>query len=194
MWPWEHLAAGYLLYSLGARILGRDPPSDGAAVVLAVGSLLPDLVDKPLSWGLGWFPSGYAVGHSAFVAVPLGLAALLAGYALSRPRWGVAFVVGYWAHLLADVANPLRTGERIRPARVLWPVSKAEPYETHRGLGRGLTYFEDFLAELATMAPTDVVLLYLLLPAATIGLWLLDGAPGVALLSRAAGVVRHRLR
>jgi hypothetical protein len=48
--------------------------------------------------------------------------------------------------------------------------------------------------ELATMALTDVVLLYLLLPAVTIALWVLDGAPGVALMTRAVGWVRHRLR
>jgi hypothetical protein len=194
MWPWEHVATGYLLYSLGTRALGREPPSDGAVVALGVASLLPDLVDKPLSWGLGWFPSGYAVGHSAFVAVPVGLGALLVGYRLGRQRWSVGFVVGYWVHLLADVANPVRNGGAIRPGRVLWPVSEADPYETDRGLGRGLTYLEDFLAELATMPPTDVILLYLLLPAATVALWLLDGAPGVALLSRAVGGVRSRLR
>jgi hypothetical protein len=126
MWPWEHLAAGYLLYSLGVRAFGRDPPSDGAAVALVIASLLPDLVDKALSWGLGWFPSGYAVGHSAFVAVPVGLGVLLAGYWFSRPRWGVAFVVGYWAHLLADVANPLRNGEPVRGA-CCGPSSRPNP-------------------------------------------------------------------
>ncbi|MGM0370920.1 MAG: metal-dependent hydrolase [Halobacteriota archaeon] len=194
MWPWEHIAVGYLLYSLGARGLGRPPPSDGAVVALAVASLLPDLVDKPLSWGLGWFPSGYAIGHSAFVAIPVGLAVLLFGSRLDRPWVSVAFVVGYWTHLLGDVLNPLRYGNPILVGRVLWPVSAAEPYEIDRGLGRGLAYLEDFVAELVTMPITDVVLLYLLLPAATIALWIFDGAPGVTLLSRAVGTVRSRLR
>lgn len=194
MWPWEHVAVAYLLYSLGTRLLGRDPPSDGAAVALVVASLLPDLVDKSLSWGLGWFPSGYAVAHSAFVAVPLGLGVLLVGYRRDRRWWSIAFTVGYWAHLAADVMNPLRNGNQIRPGRVLWPVSDAEPYQVDRGLGRGLTYLLDFLAELATMPLTDVVLLYLLLPVATAVLWMLDGMPGVALLTRAVGGLRSRLR
>lgn len=194
MWPWEHLAAGYLLYSLGLRALGRDRPSDGSVVALAVASLLPDLVDKPLSWGLGWFPSGFAIGHSAFVAVPIGLGVILAGYRHDRPAWGIAFVVGYWAHLLGDVMNPLRNGESIRPERVLWPVFEAEPYEAQLGLGRGLTYLEGFISELAMMPPTDVVLLYLLLPAATVTLWILDGAPGVAFSARSVGRVWRHLR
>lgn len=194
MWPWEHVAVGYLLYSLGSRLLGRAPPSAGAAGALAVGGLLPDLVDKPLSWGLGWFPSGYAVGHSAFVALPLGLAVLVAGRRLDHKRWAVGFVVGYWAHLSADVANPLRNGNPVAPGRVLWPVVEADPYATDLGLGRGLAYLDDLLAELATMPPADILLVYLLLPGATVTLWVLDGAPGVAVLARAAGGVRSRLQ
>lgn len=194
MWPWEHLAAGYLLYSLGLRTLGRDRTSDDSVVALAVASLLPDLVDKPLSWGLGWFPSGFAIGHSAFVAVPIGLGVLLAGYRHGRPAWGVAFVVGYWAHLLGDVMNPLRNGGPIRPERVLWPVFEAEPYEAQLGLGRGLTYLENFIIELTMMPLTDVILLYFLLPAATVMLWMLDGAPGVAFSTRSAGRVWRYLR
>lgn len=194
MWPWEHLAVGYVLYSLGARALGRDPPTAAAVVVLAVATQAPDLVDKPLSWGLGWFPSGFAVGHSAFVAVPVGLVALHVGRRHDRPELGVAFVLGYWSHLLADVANPLRYGDRVRPERVLWPVSEATPYETDYGLRRGLVYLEEFLTELSTMPPTTVVLLSLLLPAATIGLWVLDGAPGVGLVTSAVGGVRRKDR
>lgn len=194
MWPWEHLAVGYLLYSLGVRALGRELPSDGAVVALAVATQLPDLLDKPLSWGLGWFPSGYALGHSAFVAVPVGLAVLLAGRRYDRSRWGVAFVVGYWSHLLADVANPLRQGARIRPERVLWPVSETTPYETDYGLGRGLVYLEEFIGALSTMPPTTLVLVYLLLPAATVCLWVLDGTPGLALATRTVDDVRRHLQ
>lgn len=193
MWPWEHLAVGYLVYSLGARILGRDPPSDRAVVALGIGTQLPDLVDKPLSWGLGWFPSGYALAHSAFVAVPLGVLVLCGGWWVGHRRPAVAFVVGYWTHLLADVLNPLRNGNPILPRRVLWPVVEASPYETDMGLGRGVFYLQEFLAALSTMPPERLLLLYLLLPAALVAVWLLDGRPGSAiprkLLEQARGLV-----
>lgn len=193
MWPWEHLAVGYLCYSLGARALGRTPPSDAAAAVVAVAALLPDLVDKPLSWGLGWFPSGYAVGHSALVAAPLGAGLLLAGYRRGRPALAVAAVVGYWSHLLADVFDPLRRGEPPLPGRVLWPVSDPAPYGTDYGLGRGVVYLDRLAATLAAAPPADL-LSYLLLPAATAALWALDGAPGPGLAVRAAGRVRRHFR
>ncbi|MFB6202703.1 MAG: metal-dependent hydrolase [Halorhabdus sp.] len=144
MWPWEHVAVGYLLYSLTARVLGRDPPSDSETALLLAGTQGPDLIDKPLAWGLEWFPSGFAVAHSAFVAFPVGVMTLLVGWRTDRRRVAGAFVVGYWSHLLADVLNPLRNGERPLVSRVLWPVTDVSPYETDYGLARGLVYIREF--------------------------------------------------
>ena len=87
MWPWEHAAVGYLLLSLGSRASGRGPPSTPAVLALLFGTQLPDLVDKPLSWEFDLFPSGYAVGHSALVAVPVGLLVLALGR--RRPSSGL---------------------------------------------------------------------------------------------------------
>jgi hypothetical protein len=185
MWPWEHAAVGYVLLSLGLRASGREPPVAGEAAAVAVATLLPDLVDKPLSWELGWFPSGYAVAHSAFVAVPAGLAALALAWRRDRRRLGVAVAVGYWSHLLADVLDPLRRGERPLPARVLWPVVESAPYDVDYGLGRGLVYLQEFAGSLSGADPLDVVVLSLALPAATVLLWLVDGAPGTELPRRA---------
>lgn len=193
MWPWEHLAVGYLLFSLGARVFGRDPPDDIEFAVLAIATQLPDLVDKPLSWGLGVFPTGHAVGHSAFVAVPLGIGILVVANRFGRLRTGVAFDVGYWSHLAADVLNPLRSGGAPIVSRVLWPVANNTGYETDYGLGRGIVYIERFLSELLVTDPVSVFLTYLLLPLATLGIWLADGAPGVGLLGRVTGAVRRRI-
>lgn len=182
MWPWEHAAVGYLLLSLGLRALGRPPPSDAAALLVGLGGLLPDLVDKPLSWGLDLFTTGYALGHSVFFAIPIGLFVVDAGLNRDRPLAAGGFVVGYWAHLAADVLDPLRYGLPPAPERVLWPTVDAVPYEQDLGLGRGVTYLGEFLATLATMDPLTVVGLYLLLPLATLALWLLDGVPGIRFL------------
>lgn len=185
MWPWEHVAVGYLLFSLGLRTLGRDPPSDAAAVLVGVAALLPDLVDKPLSWGLGVFPTGYALGHSVFFAIPIGLVAIDVGINRGHGLPAAGFVVGYWSHLGADVLDPLRYGLPPAPGRILWPVVPGEAYEQDLGLGRGVTYLGDFLATVVTMDLVTLVGLYLLLPLATLGLWLLDGVPGIRFLVRA---------
>jgi hypothetical protein len=182
MWPWEHLAVGYLVYSLGSRIRRGMAPVGGPVIALALGTQVPDLVDKPLSWGLGVFSSGFAVGHSAFVALPLGTAALLVGKRSNHRQWIVALVVGYWSHLVADVLNPLRYAEAVRPGRVLWPVADVEPYDSGTGLGRGVVYLEDLLGTLTTVPLTELLVGYLLLPAVTIGLWIYDGAPGLGRL------------
>lgn len=186
MWPWEHVGVGYLSYSLACRALGRTPPSDGPVVVLIAGALLPDLVDKTLSWGLGWFPSGYAAAHSVFLAVPLGLAAI----ARNR-RLGVAFAVGYWTHLLGDVVNPVRTGDPVDVTRVLWPVVAADPYTVDRGLGRGLLYLREFLAAIPTLNLANLFLL-VALPVFTALIWVLDGMPAAAYPWRLLRAIRRR--
>lgn len=192
MWPWEHTAFGYLLYSLGRRALGSDPPDDAAAMVLAVATVLPDLVDKPLSWGLDLFPTGYAVAHSVFAAIPLAAVALFLGRKYDRLSLGVAFGIGYWSHLLGDVLNPLRTGDPLDWSRILWPVAETQPYETDLGLGRGLRYLREFVDAIPTMDPLAVLVL-VGLPLLTALVWLLDGAPGVRLLRAGIRTIRTRL-
>lgn len=184
MWPWEHAAVGYLLYSLWTRARTRDPPSDLAAVAVLFGTLLPDLIDKPLSWGLGVFQTGYAIGHSVFVAAPVGVAVGLLAARVDRRRVGVAFVVGYWAHLAGDVLNPLRNGNPPSADPVLWPVVIGPPYEESLGLGRGLMYFGDLFESLQTVDSVTLIVAYLLIPLAAIAVWIADGLPGVALLGR----------
>lgn len=84
MWPWGHLAVGYLLYSGAVHLRTGRPPRAAAVVVLAVGTQLPDVVDKTLAWVYHAVPQGYAAGHSVFVAVPVGLAVALGGIAYGR--------------------------------------------------------------------------------------------------------------
>lgn len=84
MWPWGHLAVGYLLYSAAVRLRTGRPPRAAAVVLLLAGTQLPDVVDKPLAWVYHVVPQGYAVGHSVFVAVPVGLVAALGGIAYGR--------------------------------------------------------------------------------------------------------------
>jgi hypothetical protein len=70
MWPWEHVVVGYLAYSAVSHAVAGRAPSGRAAIAVAFAALLPDLVDKPLAWGLGVLPSGRSFAHSLVVAVP----------------------------------------------------------------------------------------------------------------------------
>lgn len=180
VWPWEHVAFGYLLYSPLLRVASLRGPDGRMVALLALGAIVPDLVDKTLSWGLGVFPTGYALGHSVFVALPVGLV-LLGRY---RSRLTTAFVAGYWSHLLGDVLDPLRSGAGVAPARTLWPVVVGEPYDESLGVSRGVVYLTEFLAELPATDLTSPAVVYLLLPGIAVLLWLADGAPGVGACRR----------
>lgn len=192
MWPWEHVAFGYLLYSLGTRLVEREPPAERDVLVVVAATQLPDLIDKPLSWGVHLFPSGYAVGHSVFVAVPVGLLAAKVADRYGERTAGIALLVGYWSHLLGDVLSPLRTGGSLSFRRLLWPVVEAHPYATDLGLGRALVYLSRLPTHLSTIGSVDVALFYVSLPLFTVVLWLADGAPGVALLVDGARRVADR--
>ncbi|MFC6864103.1 hypothetical protein ACFQGE_11620 [Halomicroarcula sp. GCM10025817] len=48
MWSWGHLGFGYLLCWPVARLNGNGSMNDSSALVLALGTQLPDLVNKPL--------------------------------------------------------------------------------------------------------------------------------------------------
>lgn len=180
MWPWGHAAFGYVLYSLSTR-LTSDPGVDGRDVlVLAVATQLPDLIDKTGAWVLDVFTSGYAAGHSIFVALPAGLA----GYALARDRdrasLGLAFVVGYWSHLAGDVLLAVLLEKPYTVGKVLWPLVTFPSSESPAGaVSTVAEFFVAFLELLRTAQNPMVFLVFLGPPLAAIALWLIDGAPGL---------------
>jgi len=184
MWPWEHAAVGYLLYSLWCRVVYREPPSDLPVAALIIGSQLPDMIDKPLSWGLGVFQTGYALGHSALITIPVGLAVGIRSIRTAHHRTVTALLVGYWSHLAGDVVNPLRSGGTIALDTVLWPVVVGPPYEQDLGLARGLVYITDLFDSLQTADSLPLLGGYLLVPALAVAVWIADGMPGTAVFSR----------
>ncbi|WP_121823392.1 metal-dependent hydrolase [Halostella salina] len=178
MWPWEHLAVGYLLFSPTVRLSAARTPTGVEAAVLAVATQLPDLIDKPLAWWLGVLPSGLSLGHSVFFAVPAVAAALALTSRAGVPGVGVAFGVGYLSHLLGDVIfNSL--GGTLRVGFLFWPaVSRASDGGTAL-LARVAELWGSFRLFLGT----PVGRLYLLVEAAVLALalalWVADGVPGV---------------
>ena len=128
---------------------------------------------------------GQALAHSAFVAIPVGVAGVLVGRSRGRTEAGLALLVGYWSHLAADVADPLRYGNGIAVERILWPFVETRPYSEDLGVARGLVYLREFVADLLSGGVSGPNLLYLLLPGIAFALWIVDGLPGVATLARA---------
>lgn len=179
MWPWEHLAFGYLCYSLYRHARYGLAPGDRTATAVVFGSLLPDLVDKPLSWSAGLFTSGYAIGHSvASLSAVAGVAVALRRR--GRGRQAAAFTVGYGSHLVGDVLYPTLLGEGLAVERVLWPLVTVPPYDERLGLlTRTVVYVRRYLARAlsgdigASLAVQAVLLLVVL------ALWLYDGTPGL---------------
>jgi hypothetical protein len=183
MWPWSHVAVGYLLYSVGTRLVGRRP-NGSPVIVLLVATQLPDLVDKPLSWVVGVFPQGYAVAHSVFVAVPLAIAVFVITARRQRRDWGIAFLIGYGSHLVGDILFGLLKSNPYAVERVLWPLVTLPPYDADQGV---LTRFYEYFSDLISMQASGdalVVVLGVGMAYVTLGVWIVDGTPGVATLRR----------
>ena len=180
MWPWEHVFFAYVFYSIYRHLRYRKPPSGPATIALAFGSVLPDLIDKPLAWQFGIVESGYTVGHSIVVTVPLLFVTYLLARRRDRAREGGAFVVGYLLHIVGDVLPvSLRRGE-LYIDHVLWPIVAAEPTRTHSGFSEGVLYhLSTYVEGILALQMTPVVALQLGSLAFGLLLWKYDGCPGV---------------
>lgn len=172
MWPWGHVAVGYLLYSVGLRTQGRRP-EPGAVGLLLVGTLLPDLIDKPLAWTFGVLDSGRSLGHSLVIGM------LVVGllYVLIAPRVGrgrvTAFSVGYLSHPLADLPfRDILAGNFEFTTYLVWPLLPAPDYQTD----------PSFLAHVLGYEPGQFELIQIGLFIVAVGVYSFDGAPGLGRL------------
>ncbi|MFP8955190.1 metal-dependent hydrolase [Natrialbaceae archaeon A-CW3] len=184
MWPWEHLAVAYLCYSLFTHLVSNRPPTGRETAAVVFGSQLPDLVDKPLAWTFGITETGYAIGHSIFVAPFVCLGAFLLAVRFDDRPVALAFSIAYLSHLLTDVLNPWFRGGSIEPRVVLWPLA-SPPTDDHGGLlDHFVVYFARYVDVLLSDGMTAQVVIQLGLGVGIVGLWLSDGAPLVSDLWR----------
>lgn len=167
MLPWTHAAVGYLLVSALSRHRRGRPPGDAAAVAVAVGTQLPDLIDKPLAWHAGVLPAGRSVSHSLLALAVV--AVVVRG--VTRRHEAAALVVGYATHLAGDAVGPLLAGEFGAVSYLAWPLVAVD--------GGGADY--SILAFLLATEPTPSVLAGLALTVIGAVRWWRDGAPGPAL-------------
>jgi hypothetical protein len=185
MWPWEHAAFAYVLYSLLVHVFRRRAPTGGPVYAVALGSQFPDLVDKPLAWSVGVFESGYAVAHSAFAFPFLAAGVLFASHRRGRLRLGVAFLVGHASHLAGDVVYPAVTDGHLAPTAVLWPIVEPPTSEARAGLlAQATRYFGEWFVQVRALDPGPLLLFEGLLALSVLLLWLLDGTPGLGPLRK----------
>ena len=128
MWPPGHIGIAYLCYTAYTRGRYDADPADVPVLVVVFGSLVPDLVDKPLAWYLGVIPTGRTLAHSLLVLVPLCTVVYLAARYYNRTEYGVAFAIGAVSHSLVDAA-PALWREGSSADFLLWPLLPVEEYE-----------------------------------------------------------------
>lgn len=179
MWPWEHLAFGYICYSLYVRLRHGRAPDIRPLLVLAVATQFPDLVDKPLAWLFDVLPSARTLAHSLLVTGPVLLLAALLLRRLSVMRYWTAFVVGHLTHLLGDVLHPVLLGEQPITWFLFWPLTNA-PDRSRGGLDLFLELFVEFAASLGTTRGFGYIALEASFLLVAVLLWMVDGRPGVS--------------
>lgn len=152
----KHLTAGYLCYSV-LEHLRRRTPEARSVLVLLVGTMFPDLVDKPLTF-LGVLGYGRSFAHSLFTAGIVFVVVDRLARRWSAPDLRTAFVVGYLSHLLVDMYGEVTGGLYADTAFLLWPVVVNQP--------TGVSSF-------AVPVPSRTVFTVVMATAAC--LWLADG-------------------
>lgn len=169
MWPWGHLATGYLLYSGYCSIRSQSQLTGVTVFVLALGTQFPDIVDKPLAWTFGILPTGRSLTHSLlFAALILGCFYYYCRKTNNSTIW-MAFTIGYLSHLVADAALPIFQGDSAYANFLLWPFLSTPPYETA----------PSFTAHFTNMEFTGFFAFQILLVIVAIGVWIHDGLPGL---------------
>jgi len=171
MWPWGHLAVGYLAYATYTRYRHDEHPAGGPAVALAVATQLPDLIDKPLAYEVGVIPEGRSLAHSLPVAVPLCLLAL--GFARRTSGWpgrvAVAVPLGYATHLFGDSVWELLALDLDALSFLVWPVLAAPDYATTSFEGH-VEQFNESAGALSAGTLTPFAVEWVLF-ALAVGLW-----------------------
>ena len=100
---------------IGSHLLPRRFRSRALWGWVALGCLLPDLLDKPL-WLLGLARGTRLFGHTLLFVGAL----LVAGW-LSRRPWLRAIGLGAVTHLALDLAGELFSGHPVWKSWLLWP-------------------------------------------------------------------------
>lgn len=184
MWPWDHLAFGYLLY-LVLRVWKPWPqPDDLTFIVLAIGTQLPDVIDKPLAWSVGLLPSGLSLGHSmVFLGILTSLAVSVSNR-YGRPELAGALITGVASHLIGDVLFALLVGSPKPYQFLFWPVI---PTVTEPSVGLAPTIGElwlNYIKFLSTSRGAVYLIINLTFIVMVLTIWISNGTPGIIAVRR----------
>ena len=126
MWPTSHVAIGYLLYFGYTQRRFRCPPAKVPTLFVIIGSLVSDIIDKPLSLA-GVLTEGRAFGHSLLFILPLiGLVGGIIYWRRSETEPAIAFGLSSIAATIFDgvqqfIQGPL-VGDIEEVSFWLWPI------------------------------------------------------------------------
>lgn len=179
MWPWEHLAIGYIAASLLVHVLWRRAPDAATVIAIGLGSQFPDLVDKPLAWEFGVLPSGISLAHSVFTIVTLSALVVALAWWRGYTPVGVGFAVAYALHPPMDAVHPVIYGQPVNFDVLLWPLVSTVN-DSGTGFFENLTFFLSRTYDLAASPEGQA---YVAFEVALLGvaflLWVYDGTPGL---------------
>lgn len=176
MWPWGHLAVGYLCYVASLKL--RDDGKQTLFTLLAVafGTQFPDLIDKPLAWSVAVLPSGRSFAHSLIIATLIIGVVYHVGRRLHHEETAIAFGFGYLSHSLSDLGPTVIFGllqgdlsQLEWTTYLLWPLFPSPPYSNDS------SFYEHFV-ELTLDA---YLITQFVLFGVAIAVWIATGMPGV---------------
>lgn len=180
MWPWGHFGFAFLLYWLYVRGRYRRPVQPAPAVAVVVGSLLADVIDKPLHW-IGVFPGGRYVGHSiVFALAVISLVAVVA-LLLDRAAIATAFAIAHCSHLVADLPPRALLGYPFGTEFLFWPFLSAREFTYNEQVFDPPSIVELVVAPFTNPLPYSLLQIFLFVTA--VALWYADGCPGIEYLT-----------
>lgn len=127
MWPLGHLAVAYLSSQGYSQWLRGQHPGEAAVGATLVGAVLPDLIDKPLSWYIGVLPTGRSLGHSLVFVLPFVVVVWLFCRRRGRTDLAIGLLIGMLSHQFADLF-PMVWGADTSVNMLLWPILAVDPY------------------------------------------------------------------
>lgn len=167
MWPWGHLAFGYLFESVWKHRREGRPPTGLETLALAIGTQFPDLIDKPFAWTFDVLPSGRSLTHSVFTTMAVVSIAYVVLEGRSAREYVGPFALGYVSHLLGDSVRPVLAGDEEDVGFLAWPLAS-----TDYGVETGV------LAHFARLQPSDLLGPEGGIVALSLFVWVFDGRPG----------------
>ncbi len=184
MWPWEHVAVAYVIFSLTVNALTGSAPRNGECLAVVAGSLFPDLIDKPLGWAFGVVPS-VSLAHSVFVAVPCSLVVVASGYLTGRLLCAFGFSTGYLLHLPGDALfSTITRGHAPVWELLLWPVASPPVDPPGDFVYNVWFYFDNYRVLLVDPNNAWFLAFELALLGTAVALWVADGMPGTPFRTR----------